>query len=235
MSAPEVAVENAICVALDTASPSDALEMATALRGSVGAVKVGLTAFATGGGDLVRSIAETQRVFLDLKFHDIPVQVAGAVSAVGHLGADLTTVHASGGRAMLAAAAEAAGEDLTVLAVTVLTSLAGRDLSDIGFGGDPESAVLRLVELSLSSGVRGIVCSPLEVAPIRARFGTHDAGGPYLVVPGIRPEAADPGDQRRTLTPKQALDAGADLLVIGRPITAAPDPAAAARDIAGSL
>ncbi len=235
MTAPEVTVSNPICVALDTPSPTDALDMARAVAGSVGAVKIGLTAFAAGGPDLVRQMTKANRVFLDLKFHDIPAQVAGAVTRIRDLGAELTTVHAAGGRAMLQAAAEAAGGEVTVLAVTVLTSLGDREVRDVGFAGDAASTVLRLVELSLSAGVGGIVCSPLEVAPIRERFGNRAAGGPYLVVPGIRPEGSDLGDQRRTLAPKGALDAGADLLVIGRPITAAADPAAAARAIAGSL
>lgn len=224
-----------ICVALDTADPAEALRLANALGSSVGAVKVGLTAFVAGGPSLVADLRVGNRVFLDLKLHDIPAQVGGAVGAVGSLGASLVTVHAAGGRAMLGAAAEAAPPGLTVVAVTVLTSLEDWDLTEIGMSYGPEDAVLRLADLALSSGVRGLVCSPLEVAPIRERFGAHSEGGPYLVVPGIRPDGVDEDDQHRTRGPKEALDAGADLLVIGRPITAAADPTAAARAIVDSL
>ena len=224
-----------LCAALDTADPAQALQLANELGSSVGAVKVGLTAFIAGGPSLVNDLKNGNRVFLDLKLHDIPAQVGEAVSAVDSLGVTLTTVHAAGGRAMLTAAAEAAGPGLTLLAVTVLTSLGDWDLTEIGMSFAPEDAVLRLTELALSCGVPGLVCSPLEVAPIRERFGPHTQDGPYLVVPGIRPEGFDKGDQQRTMTPKEAIDAGADLIVVGRPITAASDPAAAARAIVESL
>ena len=227
---------NPICVALDKPQPDAARALATSLRGEVGAVKVGLTTFSVGGADLVRDLVGAGDVFLDLKFHDIPAQVEGAVGAVAELGARITTVHASGGRDMLQAAARAAqGSDLRVVAVTVLTSLDDSDLNEIGFTGGAHDLVLRSAELALSCGVHGLVCSPLEVSALRMRFGSHDDGGPYLVVPGIRPQGAAKGDQRRTLTPKEALDAGADLLVVGRPITDAPDPVAAARDIRSTL
>lgn len=224
-----------ICVALDTVDPAEALHLATELGSAVGAVKVGLTSFIGGGPALVADLRNGNKVFLDLKLHDIPAQVAGAVTAINNLGVSFTTVHATGGRAMLTAAADAAAPGLTVLAVTVLTSLSDWDLTEVGMSYAPEDAVLRLTELALSCGVRGLVCSPLEVERIRDRFGAHTEGGPYLVVPGIRPEGAEPGDQQRTLAPKEALEAGADLLVVGRPITGAPDPAAAARGIVDSL
>lgn len=224
-----------ICVALDTDDPAEALRLATELGSSVGAVKVGLTSFMGGGPALVADLRNGNKVFLDLKLHDIPAQVAGAVGAINTLGVSFTTVHASGGRAMLTAAADAAAPGLTLLAVTVLTSLGDWDLTEIGMSYAPEDAVLRLTELALSCGVRGLVCSPLEVGRIRDRFGPHSDGGPYLVVPGIRPEGVEKADQQRTLTPTEALDAGADLLVVGRPITAAEDPAAAARAIVDSL
>lgn len=236
MSGGRVTTANPICVALDMPRPDDARDLAASLRGEVGAVKVGLTSFALGGAALVRDLARDSEVFLDLKLHDIPVQVEGAVRAVSELGAAITTVHAAGGKAMLTAAAAAAqATSLKVVAVTVLTSLDDTDLDDIGLGGSARDSVFRLAELALSCGVDGLVCSPLEVAPLRDRFGPHADGGPYLVVPGIRPEGSPGGDQRRTLTPKEALDAGADLLVIGRPITAAPDPVTAARAIAAAL
>ena len=134
-----------------------------------------------------------------------------------------------------AAAAAREGTGLKVVAVTVLTSLDDSDLEAIGIDAGAGETVLRWAELALSSGVDGLVCSPLEVAALRGRFGPHEEGGPYLVVPGIRPHGSDKGDQRRTLTPKEALDAGADLLVIGRPITGAADPVKASREIAATL
>ncbi|HJR45094.1 MAG TPA: orotidine-5'-phosphate decarboxylase [Actinomycetota bacterium] len=219
-----------ICVALDSPDPSDVVAMADRLEGSVGMVKVGLTAFTAGGPWLVERLA-AHKLFLDLKLHDIPDQVGGAVAAVDRLGVALTTVHAGGGRRMLAAAAEAAGPDLKVIAVTVLTSLDDADLSELGVRGGTGEAVLRLADIALEAGVGGLVCSPLEIAAVRERFGSYDDGGPYLVVPGIRPAGSQTHDQRRTLTPAEALDAGADLLVVGRPITGADDPVAAARAI----
>ena len=234
--AGQVTTRNPICVALDTPHPDETRSLAASLGADVGAVKVGLTSFATGGAELVRDLVRSADVFLDLKFHDIPAQVEGAVAAVAELGAGITTVHASGGRAMLEAAAAARVDtDLKVVAVTVLTSLDDTDLHAIGIDEGAADTVLRWAELALSSGVDGLVCSPLEVAAIRERFGPHEQGGPYLVVPGIRPEGSDKGDQRRTLTPKEALGAGADLLVIGRPITGAADPVTAAREIAATL
>ena len=223
-----------ICVALDSPNPAEVVSMARRLDGEVGMVKVGLTAFTAAGPSLIGELG-SQRVFLDLKLHDIPAQVAGAVRQVSRLGVALTTVHATGGRAMLAAAAEASGPDLKVVAVTVLTSLNDADLSALGLGGSAGEVVLRLADLALGCGVDGLVCSPLEVASIRQRFGTHAEGGPYLVVPGIRPAGAEANDQQRTLTPAEALEAGADLLVVGRPITSAPDPKAAARALGEGL
>lgn len=223
-----------ICVALDSPNPSDVVALARELEGEVGMVKVGLTAFTAAGPSLVAEIGP-RRVFLDLKLHDIPAQVAGAIEQVRRLGVALTTVHAAGGRKMLIAAAEASGPDLKVVAVTVLTSLNDSDLAELGISGTAGEAVLRLAETALSSGVDGLVCSPLEVASIRQRFGSRAEGGPYLVVPGIRPAGSETHDQQRTLTPAEALAAGADLLVVGRPITGASDPKAAARALGGAL
>lgn len=224
-----------ICVALDSGDPDRSLRVAASLGDSVGAVKVGLTSFATGGPDLVRNLAASHPVFLDLKFHDIPAQVGAAVAGVAELRIAWTTVHAAGGAAMLRAAADAAPDEVMVLGVTVLTSLDDGDLDRIGLKDPTESAVLRLAELALESGIGGLVCSPLEVGAVRERFGARSDGGPFLVVPGIRPAGSDAGDQRRTLGPREALEAGADLLVIGRPITAASDPAGAARSLAEEL
>ena len=173
-------------------------------------------------------------MFLDLKLHDIPQQVSGAVRAAEQTGASLLTIHAAGGAEMVRAATEAA-ENVTILAVTVLTSLDDESLSDIGMSGPAEKAVLRLAELALENGAGGLVCSPLEVGALRNRFGARSDGGPLLVVPGIRPGGSDAGDQKRTLAPRDAVDRGADLIVVGRPITGASDPAAAARSIAEEL
>lgn len=223
------AFDNPLCVALD-AAPDECIRLA-GLTSSAGTHKVGLTAFAAGGPDLVRTLARSTSVFLDLKLHDIPAQVAGAIDAVADLGARLATVHASGGSAMLRAAADAAGDELQLLAVTVLTSLDDDDMGSLGVTGAVSDQVLRVADLALASGIDGLVCSPLEVGLLRDRFGGRDAGGPVLVVPGIRPRGSTGDDQKRTLGPRAALEAGADLLVVGRPITGADDPAAAAEAV----
>lgn len=219
-----------LCVALDDASAERNIEMARLTEPSVGLLKVGLTSYINNGPDYLASLIEMRPVFLDLKLHDIPAQVAGAVAAVRRRGARLTTVHASGGGDMVAAAVDAAGDGLAVLAVTILTSLDAEGVEEVGFSGSPESAVLNLAEVALARGARGLVCSPLEVEAIRSRFGREDEGGPLLVVPGIR---SGPGgdDQRRTMGAAQALKAGADVLVVGRPITEAASPAEAAADL----
>lgn len=204
------------------------LAIARATKEHVGVYKIGLTAFASGGPRLVQMLADDRPVFLDLKLHDIPMQVEGAVAAVDASGASYTTVHASGGTEMLRAAARSAG-DVVVLAVTLLTSLDKEDLDDIGMAGSPEDAVLRLADIALGAGIPGLVCSPLELEVLRDRFGSRSSGGPLLVVPGIRSEASASDDQRRTLSARDAIERGADMIVVGRPITAAHDPATAAR------
>ena len=220
---------NPICVALDFDDSARVRELAAATADHVGIFKIGLTAYATGGPGLVRELAARHPVFLDLKFHDIPAQVGGAVRAAAATGALYTTVHASGGPAMVAAAVEAAGNSLTVLAVTVLTSLDDGSLDAIGMKKPAADAVVRLARLALAAGADGLVCSPMEVGRIRSEFGPRTDGGPLLVVPGIRAEGESRGDQKRTLSATEALAAGADVIVVGRPITAAPDPADAAR------
>lgn len=220
---------NPICVALDFDDPARVREIADATSDHVGIFKIGLTAYTTGGPALVRDLTSRHPVFLDLKFHDIPAQVGGAVRAATATGAMYTTVHASGGPAMIAAAVEAAGHSLTVLAVTVLTSLDDASLDSVGMKGSVRDSVLRLAGLALAAGADGLVCSPMEVAMLRSEFGARVDGGPFLVVPGIRAEGESPGDQKRTLSATEALAAGADVIVVGRPITAAPDPAGAAR------
>lgn len=227
---------NPVFVALDTADMDQALTWIEAVSPHVGGVKLGLEFFNSNGPDGVRRIVDLGLpVFLDLKFHDIPNTVAGAVRAVAGLGAAIVNVHASGGSAMLRAAVEAAAEHGTgrplVVAVTVLTSLDDDDLSSIGQRGPAASQVERLARLTQSCGLDGVVCSPAEITALRAACGK----GFRLIVPGIRPGWAGTGDQKRIMTPRQARDLGADILVIGRPITGADDPAAAAARIAEEL
>lgn len=229
------AEQNPICVALDGTEERWIREIADATESHVGMFKIGLTTFSATGPDLVNELVARKDVFLDLKLHDIPAQVEGAIAAIAATGARYTTVHASGGPDMVKAAVAAAGDDLTVLAVTVLTSLDDTVLGHVGMQGTVRDAVLRLADLALDVGAEGLVCSPLEVGALRERFGARSAGGPLLVVPGIRPAGADAGDQRRTLDPAETMQAGADVLVIGRPITGAPDPATAARSILESV
>lgn len=222
---------NPICVALDAREPDRNLELAHAVIDHVGYVKIGLTSFTSGGAELAQRLAALKPLFVDLKLHDIPAQIGSAIENIAALGASLTTVHAAGGADMVKAAVAAAPGDMKVVGVTVLTSIDDASLDAIGMKGPAGDAVLRLAELALGAGADGLVCSPLEVERIRDRFGSD----PFLVVPGIRPPSAAADDQRRTLSAREALEAGADLLVVGRPITGAPDPTGAARDVAGTL
>ena len=219
-----------ICLALDARDEHEIERLAGSTAEHVDILKIGLTAFTSFGPALVARLAAVRPVFLDLKLHDIPAQVSGAVEAAAGTGATFLTIHAFGGEEMLRAAASAAPSEMTLLAVTVLTSLDDSDLASFGVGDAAEKTVLRLGDLALGAGIPGLVCSPHEVRGLRERFGPRP-GGPLLVVPGIRPEGSGVDDQRRTLGPAEAAEAGADVLVVGRPITAASDPAAAARSI----
>lgn len=222
---------NPIFVAIDTPSLEQARLLAEQVRANAGGVKLGLEFFAANGPAGVASILELGLpVFLDLKLHDIPNTVAKAVSALAPLEPAVLTVHAAGGRTMLEAAKAAASPKTKVVAVTVLTSLDGSDLRSIGVAADPREQVERLAELARSAGLDGIVCSGAEVGAIRA-----DWPDGFFVVPGVRPAGGDASDQKRVVTPRQALDDGASILVIGRPITGSDDPAAAIREIAAAL
>ena len=221
---------NPICVALDFPDAATVRATAEAVAPHVGVFKVGLTTLYGAGTDVVGDLATDRPVFVDAKLHDIPAQVEGAMTSIAKLGASFVTVHAAGGFDMVKAAAGAAGDALRVLAVTILTSLDDAELERLGLG-TTEDAVLRLAERALDAGAHGLVCSPLELDGVRRRFGET----PDLVVPGIRPAGSGSDDQRRTLGPREALDAGATLLVVGRPITTARDPAAAARRMLESL
>ena len=227
-----------LIVALDTTEPARAAAWARQSGASVGLFKLGLEFFLANGAAGYRQIAQAEAsrpIFLDLKLHDIPNTVAGGVRAILPLAPRFLTLHAAGGAAMIAAARRAAeevgAERPLLLAVTVLTSLDAAALADTGVAGGPTQQVLRLARLAMSAGADGLVCSPREVAVLRDALGD----GPALVVPGIRPEGADRGDQARTMTPPEAVEAGADWIVVGRPITGAPDPAAAAAAIAASI
>jgi len=221
-----------ICAALDFPTWAAAGHFARAVAPEVGMLKVGLELFAAEGPAAVRAAAGLGRpVFLDLKLHDIPNTVEGAARSAAASGASLLTVHASGGEEMVRAAVRGAAGRLRVLAVTVLTSLDDDALGRIGLAGPAEAAVLRLAGLALAAGAGGLVCSPHEVAAVRAAVGA----GPLLVVPGVRPAGTARGDQARVATPAEAVRAGADVLVLGRPLREAADPAAAARAIAAAL
>jgi len=198
----------------------------------VSTVKIGLELYLRYGPEAVASVrgASTVQVFLDLKLHDIPATVAGAARAVAKLRPDLLTVHAAGGAAMVAAAA-AAAPGAKIIAVTVVTSLDSADLERIGLAGPVSDAVRRLAVLAVEAGAHGVVCSPREVAAVRAEVGPDI----LLITPGIRLAGGDVHDQARVATPEEALQAGADLLVVGRPITAAADPGAAAAAMAASV
>lgn len=224
-----------IFVALDTPDLDQALALGRVLAGHVGAVKVGKEFFTALGPDGVRAVADLgMPVFLDLKFHDIPATVAGAVRAALALGPFMLNVHAMGGAAMLRAAVDAAGDGPDrpmVLAVTVLTSLGDDDLIATGVAGSSLDQVLRLARLAKDQGLDGVVCSAREVVALRKECGPDFK----LVVPGIRPAWAAADDQKRVVTPADAVALGADYLVIGRPITGADDPADAAKRIAEEL
>jgi len=226
-------VKERIIVALDTDSPDSALSVVKSLAGEVGLFKVGMELFPRGGPDLVLRIREAGAdVFLDLKFHDIPNTVAGAVRSAAALGVRFATVHALGGREMLARAAEAArGTETTVLAVTVLTSLDESDLLETGFSSSPAEMVMRLAGMAVREGIGGIVCSAREAAAVRELAGKSAV----LVTPGVRLPEDAVQDQKRVVTPSDAIRNGADYLVVGRPITKAADPVAAARRFAAEM
>jgi orotidine-5'-phosphate decarboxylase len=220
-----------IFVAIDTADMDRARALAKAVQPHAGGLKLGLEFFCANGRAGVAEIASLGLpLFLDLKLHDIPNTVAKAVAALQAIAPAVLTVHAAGGEAMLKAAKDAAPEGTRIVAVTVLTSLDGGDLADAGVSGSPAEQVRRLAALSQRSGVDGIVCSGAEVA---AAYAAWPEG--YFVVPGVRPDGGALGDQKRVVTPRQALDDGASMLVIGRPITGADDPAEAIRRIAEDL
>lgn len=220
-----------LIVALDFQSRDEILRTADQLRGVAGVLKIGLQALTANGPDLVNELAgRGEKVFLDVKFHDIPNTVQQAVAAASQLGAYMLTIHASGGPAMMSAAAKAKNR-VRLLGVTILTSLDDDELRKIGFEGNAQRNVARLARLARQSGLDGVVASPLEIATVR-----QEAGDGFLIVtPGIRAPGESTEDQRRTLSAAEAVRAGADYIVVGRPITRAPDPRAAATRLVEGL
>ena len=220
-----------VFVAIDTPDLEDARRLAEAVKGHAGGIKLGLEFFLRNGRAGVMDLAHLGLpIFLDLKLHDIPNTVAKAIMALRPFEPAILTVHAAGGRAMMEDAKAAAPAGTKVVAVTVLTSLDRDDLGSIGVGGEPQAQVERLAALAREAGLDGIVCSGQEVATVRTAWPTG-----FFVVPGIRPADAASADQKRVMTPRAALDAGASILVVGRPVTGAEDPVAALRAIEGSL
>ena len=233
-------MRNPIIVALDLPTAEQAIALAEQVAPSVGAFKIGKELFTAVGPDIVRRIRATgASVFLDLKFHDIPNTVAKAVASAVRLDVQMLTIHTSGGSEMMRAAEESAQKTAAqtglnaplVLGVTVLTSSDANTLAEIGCEPNPGKQVERLAKLAVASGLRGLVCSPLEIAQLRQIL----PASVQLVTPGIRTGAEKADDQKRTLTPREAMDAGASWLVIGRPISAAPNPRDAAERILKSL
>jgi orotidine-5'-phosphate decarboxylase len=222
-----------VAVALDAPDLDTAANWAALVTPYVSTVKIGLELYLRYGPDVVPTVrgASGVEVFLDLKLHDIPNTVAAAASAVSRLRPEILTVHAAGGADMIKAAVQAAPAGTMVAGVTLLTSIGQGDLAALGMPGTVSDAVRRMAALAVGAGVSGLVCSPQEVAAVRAEVGADIA----LITPGIRPAGADSNDQARVATPEEAIKAGADLLVIGRPITRAADPGAAAAAIATSL
>lgn len=222
-----------IIVALDVDNEREALGLVNRLQGSVSFFKVGLQLYTAAGPDVVLKIVDTgSKVFLDLKLHDIPNTVRSAVESAVDLGIDMLTIHLSGGESMIRAAVEAAERHFMILGVTVLTSHTNETLGEVGVAEDLEKQALRLATLGVNCGVGGLVASAREAALLRKHIPRHIK----IVTPGIRPSwAAAPGDQKRITTPLQAIEAGADYLVIGRPIIASPDPVQAVERVLTEL
>ncbi len=217
-----------IIVALDVATSEEAVALVRQLSPHAGLFKVGLQLYTAVGPEMVRAIRDLGgRVFLDLKLHDIPNTVGRAVESAGWLGVEMLTLHLSGGRAMIEEAVRSARPEMLLLGVTVLTSADDATLHEVGVLSAMEEQVLRLAQLGVESGIRGFVASPHELAPLRSAHGAKIK----IVTPGIRPTGSPTGDQKRAMTPAEAFKLGADFLVIGRPITAAPDPGAALEQI----
>jgi len=225
-------MKDKLIIALDVETPAKALDLVRQLQSIAGMFKVGSQLFTSAGPQIVRDIiALDSKVFLDLKFHDIPHQVSGAARAAAELGVSLFTIHASGGSEMMRRAVDAVSEtEAKVLAITVLTSIDATILSEIGVTSSPGDSVLRLVKLAEAAGVDGVVASPQEIESIR-----RVVPGFLIVTPGIRPATSQSEDQKRIATPATAIAAGASYLVVGRPITGAANPLETAREIVAEM
>ena len=221
-----------IIVALDVPSSNEALALVDQLRDQISFFKIGLQLYTAQGPEIVRAVLATgSRVWLDLKLYDIPNTVAGAVRSASRLGVHMLTIHLSGGSEMIRAAADARANELVILGVTVLTSATEQTLREIGIADNVADQVLRLVRLGTQAGIDGVVASPHEIKTLRHEFGDKIK----IAVQGIRPRWAEPGDQKRFMTPREALEAGADYIGIGRPITANRNPREAVAKIFDEL
>src|SRR5216110_1489207 len=210
-----------IIVALDVPTKVAALDLVDQLREQISFFKIGLQLYTAEGPEIVRAVLSTgAKVWLDLKLHDIPTTVAGAVESATNLGVHMLTIHLSGGSEMIRAATAARANNISILGVTVLTSATEQTLREIGIADKVDDQVLRLAKLGVDAEIDGVVASPHEIKALRHEFGDKIK----IVTPGVRPKGSDAGDQKRVMTPRQALDAGADYLVIGRPITTHPNP-----------
>jgi len=221
-----------IIVALDVSTKKAALEIVSQLRETVSFFKIGLQLYTAEGPAVVREVLATgAKVFLDLKLHDIPNTVAGAVKSAGELGVQMLTIHLSGGSEMVRAAVATRKENMTILGVTVLTSSNEDTLRELGIADKIDHHVVRLAKIGAAAGVQGLVASPHEAKALRAELGKKI----QLVIPGVRPNWSETGDQKRFMTPREAIDAGADYLVIGRPITAHANPREAVAKILAEI
>ncbi len=221
-----------IIVALDVATKKEALVLVDQLNGQISFFKIGLQLYTAEGPEIVRSVLSTgAKIWLDLKLHDIPNTVARAVESASNLGVDMLTIHLSGGGEMIRAATAARANSMSILGVTVLTSATEQTLCEIGIADKVDDQVLRLAKLGVDAEIDGLVASPHEVKMLRGEFRDKIK----IVTPGVRPKGSDAGDQKRVMTPRQALDAGADYLVIGRPITTHPNPHEAVAKILAEL
>jgi orotidine-5'-phosphate decarboxylase len=224
--------KNKIIVALDVATKREALDLVEQLRGDISFFKIGLQLYTAEGPQIVRAVLSTgAKVWLDLKLYDIPNTVARAVESASNLGVHMLTIHLSGGSEMIRAATAARANNVSILGVTVLTSATEQTLREIGIAGKVDDQVLRLAKLGVEAKIDGIVASPHEIKKLRAEFGNKIK----IAVQGIRPSWAEPGDQKRFMTPRQAIEAGADYIGIGRPITTHPRPCEAVSKILEEL
>jgi orotidine-5'-phosphate decarboxylase len=232
MNSRSITVRDKIIVALDVPRKEAALDLVRQLAGQISFFKIGLQLYTAEGPEIVRAVLGIgAKVVLDLKLHDIPNTVARAVESAAELGVQMLTVHLSGGGAMIRAAVSACSGDLLLLGVTLLTSANEQTLREIGIPDKIDDHVLRLAKLGVSAGIGGLVASPREATMLRAEFGNEIK----IVTPGVRPTWAEAVDQKRVMTPRKALEAGADYLVIGRPITAHPNPLEAVAKILGEI